>query len=98
MNSSLIKPAVILFDVNETQLDMTDVKKKVNKALDSKRGFKLWFALLLQYSLVDTVTGKYHDFGAIAGATLQMAATALEIQVQEEDKNERLSARKLATT
>ncbi len=60
-----------MFDVNETLVDMTYVKKKVNNALGSKRGFKLWFTQLLQYSLVDTITGSYHDFGAIAGATLE---------------------------
>lgn len=56
MSTSINKPSVIIFDVNETLLDMSGVKKKVNKALNSKNGFKIWFGLLLQYSLVDTVT------------------------------------------
>jgi 2-haloacid dehalogenase len=55
---------------------MTDVKKKVNHALGIKRGFKIWFTLLLQYSLVNTVTGSYHDFGAIAGPKWEMKALA----------------------
>jgi len=54
-----------VIDVNETLLDITDVKKKINPGLGIKRGFKIWFTLLLQYSFVDTVT----DFGAIAGTT-----------------------------
>ena len=58
MNTTINKPSVIIFDVNETLLDMNDVKKKVNKALNSKRGFKLWFGLLLQYSLVDVYSGE----------------------------------------
>ncbi len=94
MNNSFKKPTIIVFDVNETLLDMTDVKKKVNNALGSKRGFKLWFTQLLQYSLVDTVTRSYHDFGAIAGATLEMTALALETELKEEDKKEILAAMK----
>lgn len=80
--------------MNETLLDMNDVKKKVNKALNSKRGFKLWFGLLLQYSLVDTVTANYHDFGSIASAMLNMAALMLETEIEEKDKKEILSTMK----
>ncbi len=36
------KPSVILFDVNETLMDMSPLKKKVNDMLDSKRGFNIW--------------------------------------------------------
>jgi 2-haloacid dehalogenase len=94
MNNSFKKPTVIVFDVNETLLDMTDVKKKVNNALGSKRGFKLWFTQLLQYSLVDTVTGNYHNFGDIAGATLEMTALALETDLKKDDKKEIVAAMK----
>lgn len=73
MDISLNKPSCIIFDVNETLLDLGEIKKKVNEALGSKRGFKLWFSMLLHYSLVDTVTQNYHDFGTIAGTTLGMA-------------------------
>jgi len=48
-----MKPSVIIFDVNETLLDMSPLQKKVNTLLGSKRGFRIWFGLLLQYSLVD---------------------------------------------
>lgn len=82
------KPKVILFDVNETLLDMTPVKKKVNSILDSKEGFRIWFGMLLQYSLVDNCTARYHDFTQIAGAALYMAAIALEATVEEDDKKD----------
>ena len=90
MNSTT-KPKVILFDVNETLLDMTPVKKKVNSVLDSKRGFRIWFGMLLQYSLVDNCTGDYHDFTQIGGAALQMAAAALEEEIDEDEKAEVLT-------
>lgn len=84
------KPSVILFDVNETLLDMSPLKEKVNKLLGSKRGFRIWFGLLLQHSLVDNCTGDYHDFSAIADATLDMAAKALETSIDAEQKQEAL--------
>ncbi len=90
MNSSLKKPAVILFDVNETLLDMSPLKEKVNKLLGSKRGFRIWFGMLLQYSLVDNCTGVYHNFSTIADATLGMAAKALETSIDAEQKQETL--------
>lgn len=88
------KPSVILFDVNETLLDMSPVKKKVNSILSSKRGFRIWFGMLLQYSLVENCTGSYHDFSTIADATLDMAAEALETEVTADDKQEALGLMK----
>lgn len=68
----------ILFDVNETLLDMSPLKQAVGKAFGQPAAFRQWFGLLLQYSLVDTLTGQYHDFGTIAEAALDMAANMLE--------------------
>jgi 2-haloacid dehalogenase len=93
MNNST-KPSVILFDVNETLMDMSPLKKKVNNILDSKRGFGVWFGMLLQYSLVDNCTGRYHDFSVIADATLDMAAKALEKEIEEDEKKEALALMK----
>jgi len=43
------KPLVILFDVNETLLDMSPLKEKINTVLGNKEGFRIWFGMLLQY-------------------------------------------------
>jgi 2-haloacid dehalogenase len=69
---------VLLFDVNETLLDMSPLKRAIGKAFGSPHAFRQWFGLLLQYSLVDTVTGQYHDFGTIGEAALDMTANMLE--------------------
>lgn len=89
-----MKPSIIIFDVNETLLDMSDVKNKVNKALDSESAFTVWFSLVLQYALVDTVVGNYHDFGMIAKATLQMAAEMLETRISDDDQKDILNTMK----
>jgi 2-haloacid dehalogenase len=72
------RPRVILFDVNETLLDMSPVKLAVNSAFSNKAAFTIWFGLLLQHSLVATVTDSYFAFGIIADAALDMTASKLE--------------------
>lgn len=85
---------VILFDVNETLLDMEPVRKDVNRSMKSKRGFKLWFNMLLHYSLVENCTGQFHSFSEIADAALDMTATSVGIVLDSADKQTILKAMK----
>ncbi|OGX88718.1 haloacid dehalogenase type II [Hymenobacter glacialis] len=71
------RPKLLIFDVNETMLDLSKLQQAVNQEFKSETAFKQWFALLLQYSLVDTVTGNYHNFGQIGDAALDMLAQAM---------------------
>lgn len=76
-------PKVILFDVYETLLDMTEAEKRVNLLLNSKRGYALWFELFMEYCFVDNCTVQFNDFSSIAKATLQMAAKTLGTSIDE---------------
>lgn len=85
----LPKPKVIIFDVNETLLDMIPLKKSVGKALNGREDLlPLWFSTMLHYSLVETVTGNYHDFGEIGTAALMMVAETQGIDINYEDAKE----------
>lgn len=84
------KPSVILFDVNETMMNMKPLKKELNELLGA-RGFRIWFNMLLHYSLVDNCTQQYHDFSAIAGAAFDMTANSLAIKIKEKHKTDALS-------
>jgi 2-haloacid dehalogenase len=86
-NSGVNRPKVILLDVYETLLDMSDAERKVNNLLDSKRGYVIWFEMFLQYCFLDNCTGKFHDFPSIAQATMQMAGRLLGKDVSETDIN-----------
>ncbi|CAM4060130.1 haloacid dehalogenase type II [Gillisia hiemivivida] len=79
----MIKPKLLIFDINETLLDMEPLKKSINEALKEERAFDIWFPTLLQYSLVETLTKNYKDFSEIAGATLKMTAQKLDIDLTE---------------
>lgn len=76
---------LLIFDVNETLLDMSHVIEKVNKALDNNFAFNSWFPQLLTYSMVETLTGTYHAFGEIAEATLKMTAHSLGKELKNEE-------------
>ena len=71
----LQKPKVIIFDVNETLLDLQPMKDSVGAALSGREDLlPLWFSTMLHYSLVEPLSGEYHSFGEIGTAALMMVA------------------------
>jgi 2-haloacid dehalogenase len=80
----LFRPKLILLDVYETLLDMSEVEKKVNTLLESKRGFIIWFEMLLQYSFADNCTGQFHSFNDISRATMSMVAKILGVKIKDQ--------------
>jgi len=81
---------VLLFDVNETLLDLSKLKKAVISAFGDRSAFRQWFGLLLQYSLVATVTERYHEFSVIGNAALDMTANKLETKPLKAVKKEEI--------
>lgn len=77
------KPKALVFDVNETLLDLKPLKQSINEAFE-KEIADLWFARLLHYSLVETSAGTYHDFSEIASAVLKMIAREEQKEFSEE--------------
>lgn len=76
------KPKVIIFDVNETLLDLAPLKKSVGEALGGREDLlPLWFSTMLHYSLVETLSGNYHGFGEIGTAALMMVGEAQGIEL-----------------
>ncbi|WP_405606055.1 haloacid dehalogenase type II [Polaribacter sp. Asnod1-A03] len=82
----LKRPKVLFFDVNETLLDLTTMKKSVGNALGNRPDLlPLWFTTMLQYSLVETVGRQYNDFGIVGSAALQMVAANNNIKLTAEE-------------
>ncbi|MGY8915852.1 MAG: haloacid dehalogenase type II [Flavobacteriales bacterium] len=77
------KPRLLIFDVNETLLDLKPMKVAINHALANELAFDNWFSSLLHYSLVESISGKYQDFGKIGAATLKMTAEKFDKQISE---------------
>ena len=88
----MAKPKVILFDVNETLLDLAALKGSVGQALGGHPELMpLWFTTMLQYSLVSTVADRYSDFGEIGAACLRMMAKSHGVTLDEDAAKEAVS-------
>ena len=72
LSGSGSKPKVLVFDVNETLLDLAPLKKQIAQALGDERLVGEWFSTLLHYSLVHTLTQNYAPFGQIGANALLM--------------------------
>ena len=83
---TMTKPKVIIFDVNETLLDLAALKSSVGEALGGREDLlPLWFSTMLHYSLVETLSGTYHGFGEIGTAALMMVAEKQGIDMSYDD-------------
>ncbi|GAC1529571.1 MAG: haloacid dehalogenase type II [Ramlibacter sp.] len=85
------KPDVLLFDVNETLLDLSLLEQRIEDVLLTPGSAKLWFATMLQHSLAMTVSGHYAQFVDIGAAVLRMLGRNSDIVLGEEDARQTLS-------
>lgn len=79
-----IEPSLLIFDVNETLLNMQPFQKGINDALGSPLASDTWFCKLLQFSSVETLTGEYRDFGEIGAAVFKMTTQEFSTEISEE--------------
>lgn len=77
---------LIVFDVNETLLDLKALDPKFEEIFGSASVRTTWFGQVLRNSLVATITGRYDDFGKIAGAALDMTAQMHNVTLSDEDR------------
>lgn len=80
-------PRVILFDVNETLLDLAALDLVFQHIFGDASIRRVWFQQMLQSALVGTVTDVYSDFSAVAMAALEMTAARQDHQLTGEDRN-----------
>ncbi len=76
-NLDPLKPKLVLLDVYQTLLDMSEVERRVNALMSDKRGYNAWFELLMQYGFVEDCTVPFRDFQSIATETMQMAGKSM---------------------
>src|SRR6059058_1720369 len=84
----LSKPGIIVFDVYETLLDMTEMERRINSITESKRGYTIWFGLFMEYCFVNNSLDRFNDFMSIAKATLQMSSKKLPRMISETEVND----------
>jgi len=63
---------LIVFDVNETLLDLTTMEPTFERIFGDKTAMRFWFANLIMYSAALTVAGCYVPFTDIGSAVMKM--------------------------
>jgi 2-haloacid dehalogenase len=77
----------IVFDVNETLLDLRALDPPFERAFGRAGVRREWFAQVLQSAFVSTITDRYTDFGTIGRAALDMVATRNTVELAAEDRD-----------
>lgn len=83
-----IRRRVLVFDVNETMLDVGALAPHFARAFGSSAVLQEWFSNVLLYSNVVTVAGPYADFAAVGGAALDMVAAAHGVMLSAGDRQQ----------
>src|SRR5580700_9318783 len=79
---------LIVFDVNETLLDLETMEPTFERIFGDKSAMRLWFADLILYSAALTVAGCYVPFTDIGTAVMKMLADTRGIKIGDRDKKE----------
>ncbi|MBK4737276.1 haloacid dehalogenase type II [Noviherbaspirillum sp. DKR-6] len=90
MSEQQVRPKVLLFDVNETLLDIGPLATDINAVLGDKLAAKLWFASMLQHSMVMTVSQQHAALPDIGAAVLQMLAKNANTELSSADAKKML--------
>jgi 2-haloacid dehalogenase len=79
------RPDVIVFDVNETLLDLRGLRSRFEAVLGGSEFMGEWFARMLHGSLVANHVGVYRPFGEIGADALVALASKRGIVLSRED-------------
>ncbi len=78
---------VLVFDVNETLLDLTALRDPFARAFGDAAPLGEWFARLLHASLVATLTDSYEEFASIGRGTLEAVAARRGLDLPDADRD-----------
>jgi 2-haloacid dehalogenase len=79
---------LIVFDVNETLLDLETMEPIFARIFGEREAMRLWFANFIMYSAALTVTGCYVPFTDIGSAVMTMLAETRGIKIADADRKE----------
>jgi 2-haloacid dehalogenase len=79
---------MIVFDVNETLLDLDTMVPVFERIFGDKLAMRLWFDNLIIYSEALTLAGCYAPFTDIGAAAMKMMADVRGVKVTDADKKE----------
>jgi len=78
-------PSVLVFDVNETLIDIEAMAPFFERIFGDPRVLREWFAQLVTYSMTATLAGHYIDYVALGQGLLPMLADIHGIDITDDD-------------
>lgn len=79
---------MIVFDVNETMLDLRALDPHFERVFGDAAVRRQWFQQFVQTMLVTIATNTYVDFGSIGRAALDMTAERLGVRLTDDDRKQ----------
>lgn len=79
------QPLVLIFDVNETLLDLDTLAPEFLKLFGDERVMREWFGQVILYSQALTLCDEYANFGEIGGAVLHMLGQIKNVDIGDKD-------------
>src|ERR1700743_390766 len=78
-------PSVLVFDVNETLIDIESIAPVFECILGDPAAMREWFNQLVLYSMTATLSGHYVDFFSLGQGLLQMLASTHRLAITDDD-------------
>lgn len=78
-------PSILVFDVNETLLDIDSLAPLFGDLFGDERILREWFAQLVMYSMTVTLADSYVPFSTLAQGVLRMLGDIYRVDVTDAD-------------
>jgi len=78
---------VLVFDVNETLIDIESIAPVFERVFGDRATMRGWFGQLLAYSMTVTASGHYVDFFTLGQGVLRMLATTRGVDLSDDDED-----------
>jgi 2-haloacid dehalogenase len=85
---SATTPSIIVFDVNETLIDIDSIAPFFEKKFGDKKVLREWFNQLILYSNAITLSGYYQTFFTLGQGVLKMLGTTYGVSISPADVEE----------
>jgi 2-haloacid dehalogenase len=79
------RPRLLVFDVNETLIDIESIAVLFERIFGDRRVLRQWFDQLVLYSMTTTIAQCYVDFYALGQGMLRMLAEIHRVQLADDD-------------
>lgn len=80
-----VRPSVLVFDVNETLIDIDSLAPVFGELFGDRRVLREWFNQLVLYSMTATLSGHYVDFFTLGRGVLRMLADIHQVTVADQE-------------